>query len=280
MPAAAVPRPVVDPRTGLRADGGPEPDRLALLGTLQEAFAAAVLATDPGAPVPACGDWTARELVVHLAGVHHWAAGMAAGDDTRAEDLPVPDGGPEALADLYGRHAAELRAVLAAVGPAARASTLVGDGPVGDGPASFWRRRQVHETLVHLHDLHAARLGSGPAVVTGDALPVAPEVWADCVDEIVTMFQPRQVRLGRMAPLPEPVRLVAADLGWSWTLGAHDGGSPDDEAGRRRPAATLSAPAHGLALLLWGRLDPAGAGATVDGDDAVVRRALGAPVVP
>ncbi|MEL7974533.1 maleylpyruvate isomerase N-terminal domain-containing protein [Isoptericola sp. F-RaC21] len=277
--SSALPRPAVDPRTGRRTDGGPEPDRLALLARLQDEFAAAVPDVAPDALVPACGDWRAAELVLHLAGVHHWAAGMAVGDPSRDEDLPAPDTtGPGdatgALAGLYRRHAADLRATLAAAGPDGPARTLL-----GDGPASFWWRRQSHETLVHLHDLHAARLGSGPAALA--AVAVAPETWGDGVDEVVTMFQPRQVRLGRMAPPADRLRVVASDLGWSWTLGAPGAG---DDAGRPGggddPDATLTATAQRLDLLLWGRLTPSEAGAVVDGDPDAARRVLAAPLVP
>ncbi|MFD6175811.1 MULTISPECIES: maleylpyruvate isomerase family mycothiol-dependent enzyme [unclassified Isoptericola] len=268
--AAPTPRPEVDPRTGRRTDGGPEPDRLALLGGLQSEFAAAVVAVDPDALVPACGDWRARELVVHLAGVHHWAAGMAVGDPSRSEDLTAPDlagpdGGAAALAALYRHHAAALLAALEDAGPDGAALTLV-----GDGPASFWWRRQGHETLVHLHDLHAARAGSGPAAL--GAVDVEPGVWGDAVDEVVTMVQPRQVRLGRMTPLADALRLEASDLGWSWTVGAGSAGAAPD--------AVVRAPARGLALLLWGRLTLAEAGAVVEGDAAAARRVLDAPLVP
>ncbi|MEU2199050.1 maleylpyruvate isomerase N-terminal domain-containing protein [Isoptericola sp. NPDC019482] len=272
-PAAARPRPVVDPSTGRRVDGGPEPDRLALLARLQGEFAAAVPGMTPAARVPACGEWRASELVLHLAGVHHWASGMALGDPSRDEDLPAPDatgpdGGAAALAELYARHAARLRAALDGAGPDGMALTLL-----GDGPASFWWRRQVHETLVHLHDLHAARLGSGPAALA--AVDAPAEVWADGVDEVVTMFQPRQVRLGRMAPLTDRLRVVASDLGWSWTLG----GAPD--VGLDAAAdATLTATARGLDLLLWGRLTPEEAGAVVEGDRGAALRVLAGPLVP
>ena len=189
---------------------------------------------------------------------------MAVGDPSRDEDLPAPDAtGPDALAALYRGHAAVLRATLAAAGPDGAARTLL-----GDGPASFWWRRQTHETLVHLHDLHAARLGSGPDAL--DAVAVAPEVWGDGVDELVTVFQPRQVRLGRMAPPTDRLRVVASDLGWSWTIG------PTDAA----TGATLTAPAQRLDLLLWGRLTPEEAGAVVEGDVDAARRVLAGPLVP
>jgi uncharacterized protein (TIGR03083 family) len=263
--AVPTPRPEVDPRSGRRTDGGPEPDRLTLLARLQDEFAAAVPGVDPDARVPACGDWRARELVVHLAGVHHWAAGMAQGDTSRSEDLAEPDGGAPALAALYRRHAAALLAALEVAGPDGAAVTLV-----GDGPASFWWRRQGYETLVHLHDLHAARAGSGAAAL--GAVDVGPDVWADAVDEAVTLFQPRQVRLGRMAPLADVLRLEASDLAWSWTLGAGEPGAA--------PGAVVRGPARGLALLLWGRLSLAEAGAVVEGDEAAARRVLDAPLVP
>jgi len=270
VPPGAPAQPVVDPRTGRRAGGGgAEPERLSLLVILQDEFAATVPHVSPGARVPACGDWRARELVLHLAGIHRWAAGMAVGDPSRDEDrpetdLPGPCDDAAALAALYARHAADLRATLESAGPDGPACTLL-----GDGPASFWWRRQCHETLVHLHDLHAARLGSGPDALA--AVAVAPAVWGDGVDEVLRMFHPRQVRLGRTAPPADRVRLVAADLGWTWTLG----GADDDP-----PAATLSATAQRLDLLLWGRLTPGEAGAVVDGDGDAVTRVLAGALVP
>lgn len=263
-----VPRPVVDPRSGRRSDGGRELDHLSSLAGLQEAFAAEAAQADPGAPVPACGRWFVRDLVLHLAGVHHWAAGMAVGDTSRSEELQTPG---DDLADLYLTHAAELRATLGAAGHDGPARTLL-----GAGPASFWRRRQVHETLVHLHDLRAAAAGSGTAALRERPDPVSPEVWADGVDEVVTMIQPRQVRLGRMPSLARPVRLHATELGWSWTLGGHE----DGRDGSDEPAATLSADARGLALVVWRRLGPSEVGAEIDGDAAAVHQALAARIVP
>lgn len=125
-------------------------DHLALLSRLQDAFLADVRDADPGAPVPACGDWRVRDLVEHVGSVHHWAAAQA----RRRPETPLEDG-PFDLAPLYAEHAAELRTTLAALDPDAPAWTLLAP----DDPAStvrFWHRRQTHETLVHLHDLRAA----------------------------------------------------------------------------------------------------------------------------
>jgi hypothetical protein len=254
----------VDPATGLRTDGGPDLDHLALLAALQEAFAAGTRTADPAARVPACGRWRVRNLVEHLGRIHHWAAGQA----RREQETPLGRG-PFDLVPFYTAQAAELHGTLVALGPDADAWTLT-----GRGPATFWWRRQLHETLVHLHDLRAAALGSGVAVGAQDPVGVDAEVWADGVDEVVTMFQPRQVRLGRMASLDRTVALHATDVGRVWMLGAHDDTDPG------APATTVHAPARELDLLLWRRLSPDDAGATVTGDRDALEAALAEPIVP
>ena len=159
------------------------------------------------------------------------------------------------LEDLYATCAAELRDTLTELGPDTVAWTLV-----ENGPASFWHRRQTHETLVHLWDLRTAG---------GLSLSVDPGIWADTVDEVVTVMQPRQERMGRMEPLPAPVGLVADDAERSWSLGGSDA-----------PSVTVTGPAEALALLLWGRTTPADRRLTVDGDAAALDDALGRRLTP
>ncbi len=219
-------------------------DYLPLLAELQEEFAAGIEEISDDAPVPSCGDWTVRDLAEHLASVHHWAAAMARDEDVERLPRHPPD-----LSERYAACAAELRETLAALPSDAPGRTF--DGP---GPASFWRRRQVHETLVHLHDLR------------GEVPAVAAEVWADAVDEVVTVFYPRQVRLERIAPLPVAVRLVAIDAGQEWVLGEGD------------PVATIEGSAQALTLLLWGRLGLDAV--TVTGDAAAAERALTTAITP
>ena len=161
------------------------------------------------------------------------------------------------LEELYRDHAGELRDTLVELGPDAIGSTLL-----GRGPASFWRRRQLHETLVHLWDLRAAG---------GLGLDVRPEVWADTVDEVVTVMQPRQVSRGRMPRLPSAIELVASDVDRTWRLDTADDG----------PAVVqVRAPAAVLALLLWGRRSPDDADVEVTGDRDVLLAALAEPITP
>lgn len=221
-------------------------DYVPLLGDLQRRFHSSIPA-DLDVAVPTCGDWTAKELVQHLADVHRWAAGMARGVNEWQEG---PDHG---LATYYEACAAMLRDTLAEVGPDARAETLI-----GPGPASFWHRRQVHETLIHLYDLRT------PLALEVDG--VAAALWADGVEEVISMFYPRQVRLGRTDPVPHPVQFVASDVPSTWTLGEGP------------PVATVTASARELDLFLWGRIGLAHV--TTAGDDAKLAETLRTKLTP
>jgi hypothetical protein len=191
---------------------------------------------------------------------------MAMGVDLEGADASRPRG-REAVVAFYTWAARHLVDTLGSLAPEATGLTL--DGP---GPAAFWRRRQLHETLVHLVDLRVAG-GAALAAAAGDQ---APDVWADTVDEVVTVMQPRQERLGRMEPLDAPVVLVAQDAGSAgrrWTLGAQG-------ASAAVQAVAVHGPAWALALLLWRRVSPGDAAFTLDGDHRVLDDALGRALVP
>jgi uncharacterized protein (TIGR03083 family) len=244
------PMPTPDPRAVRPATA-----LLDRLADVQDAFAALLDTADPDAPVAACAPWTVTDLALHLGGVHRWAAAMARGVDRDDQD-PVEPRDPVALRAFYREQAAALRGTLHAIGPDAPAITL--DGP---GPASFWHRRQVHETLVHLHDL-------------ADALDVPhpvddPALWADTVDEVLTVMAPRQVRLGRIAAVERPVRIAATDAGRSWVLGGGDAAS-----------AEVAGDARTLALLLWGRTGADDPALTVTGPRADLDAALARALTP
>lgn len=230
---------------------------LELLTRLQASFLDLARVAEPAAPVPSCGHWTVADLVGHLAEIHHWAAGMARDERAQKPMPPTAD-----RAQQYGEAAAELHTTLAALGPDATSRILDGITPDGRGPASFWACRQVHETLIHLHDL-AAAAGRAPA-----AQP--PTVWADAVDEVVTVMYPRQIALGRTTPVHPAVTLVADDAGARWLLG------------EGTPVARVTGAARSLALLLWKRRELPGPGPALEvtGDFTAVTSALGRPLVP
>lgn len=221
-------------------------DFLPLLADLQQRFHASIPA-DLDVAIPTCGDWTAQELVQHLADVHRWAAGMARGVNEWQE------GPAEHLATYYRACADLLHDTLTEVPPDAEAKTLV-----GPGPASFWHRRQVHETLIHLYDLRT------PLALETDGVPA--DIWADGVDEVVSMFYPRQVRLGRTEPVPYAIELTASDVARTWIIGEGE------------PVATVTAPARDLDLFLWGRIGLARV--SVVGDEAKLAETLGMKLTP
>ena len=232
---------------------GTAPD-LATLAALQDRFLASVAEVDAETRVPWCGRWRVRNLVVHLGRIHHWAAGQA----RRRQETPLGRG-PFVLDAFYAQQAAELRDTLAALDPDAPAWTL-DDSEV----VRFWHRRQVHETLVHLWDLRTAG---------GLPLDVPPALWADTVDEVVTVMHPRQVRMGRVGAPPGRVALVAADAGRTWLLHA----VPDAPTA---PVAEVSGPARSLALFAWGRLAVDDPTLKVTGDLEVLATALAAGLTP
>ncbi|MFE6649371.1 maleylpyruvate isomerase family mycothiol-dependent enzyme [Nocardioides sp. NPDC057772] len=231
-------------------------DYFVILGELQSEFAAALKQADPDLPVPSCGDWSVGDLADHLAGVHHWAAAMARDED----EVPLPV--PLDLVATYQEQAAELRETLSALGPGATGRILNGLSDDGLGPVSFWFRRQVHETLVHLWDIRSA-LGLAAPEVT-------PELWADAVDEVLTVMYPRQIALKRTRKVVTRIELSAIDVDQSWAIGAPNAVQKVSVAGSARD----------LALLLWGRTPPTAAELTVTGDEAALAEALSRAIVP
>ena len=204
-------------------------DWLCLLRTQTDRFADVVGRGDLDAPVTFCPGWSLRDLVDHLGAVHRWAAhAIVTGD-------PVLDAEPaeaerSALIDWYRRQATDLIDVLASRPAGSPAWTLDERDPT----VGFWLRRQVHETAIHAWD--AAESG-------GETPAIEPLLAWDGVHEVVEVLYPRQVRLGRVAPLARAVRLVATDVSGSVTIGSG-------------AASELRESAEVLLRLLWRRVDP------------------------
>jgi uncharacterized protein (TIGR03083 family) len=105
------------------------------------------------------------------------------------------------------------------------------------------------ETVVHRWDAERA---------VGEPQPIDPSLAADGVAEVVDLMMPRQVKLGRIPPLPTTVLLRATDSADDWVLG--DG----------EPTAEVAAAAETLLLLLWHRVDPADPRVRITGEAAGV----------
>ena len=235
-------------------------DQLALLRDRQLRFLAAIPQVDAATPVPWCGRWRVRNLVEHLARIHHWAAAQA----RRRQEAPLGKG-PFELVEFYAANADELYETLTELDPDARAWTLLDQGVPPEqqrGTVAFWHRRQALETLVHLWDLR-----------TAGGLDYEPgqDAWLDCLDEVVTVMHPRQLRLNRIEPPVVRVRFQATDAAAEFVLA----GSPVEGDEVR-----LAGPIRSLALLSWGRLAADDPSLSVSGDADALATVLAAGLTP
>lgn len=199
------------------------------------------------ASVPTCPGWTVRDLLLHVGGIHRWAATVV-GDARPAPidiDQPydivdvLPD--DEQLLDWYRTGHAELVHTLEKA-PTDLACWAFLPAP---SPLEFWARRQTHETTVHRVDADSA---TGP----GTSAPVGAEVAADGVDELLTCFvSGRSRRLRSSTDRTLGVHAVDVDVRWLVRIGS---GMPHAE--RVTEFATdcsVAGPAPRLYLALWNR---------------------------
>jgi uncharacterized protein (TIGR03083 family) len=222
------------------------------------AFVDIVRSSDAAAPVPACPRWHLADLGRHLGSVHRWALGAIR--TGQPGELPYGPTDHVALVAWLSEGADALVHALRTTSPQAPTWTF---GPPPH-QVSFWGRRQAHETAVHLVDAQQAA-----------GLPVRMDsrLAADGVDEVVTMFFPRQVRLARIPPLARGLRVVLSDAPSASFVLAGDGTDPDAPS-----AATVTGPAVDVLLALWGRGDLDDL--DIDGDRDLAASVLVAGITP
>lgn len=215
-------------------------------------------ATD--ARVPGCPDWTADDLLWHLAEVQwFWGTIVREGvgpDGTEARKPARPDS-RSALMAFYLSASGDLGKTLASASPQAPAWTWSDDHTVG-----FIIRRQAHEALIHRVD---AELTAGERRSLMD-----PVLSADGVDEALRiMYGGDLPAWGTFAADDTAtLRIKAIDTGDSWflTLGRFSGTDPEDGKSYDEPgvdvagadrggaaAATISGSADDLDCWLWQR---------------------------
>jgi uncharacterized protein (TIGR03083 family) len=227
-------------------------------------MATAVSGADPDGTVPTCPDWTVRDLVRHMGGVHRWATGFVRGRTEPVDaDLDEVVGTWPAdadLADWLAQGCADLVAALATAPDDLQCWTFL----PAPSPRAMWARRQAHETAIHRVD---AQLAVGHPVS-----PWAPAFAADGVDELLSLFVPRRSTTLRADP-PVTLAVDCADVDTSWLLrldghGVSTTRAAHDDAGGA--ACTVSGKAGDLYLALWNR---AGAdGLTITGERAVLQQ--------
>lgn len=218
-----------------------------------------IIATaDLAREVPSCPGWTLLDLALHTGSTHRWAYEVVLSGTSM--EFSLADVDQRDLALWLADGAAQLLYLLRNTDQEAPAWTF------GSMPhlVSFWTRRQAHETSMHLADARQA-LGLSTNI---DAV-----LAADGVDEVVSMFYPRQVRLGRTDPLIPGVRLVLEENPGVVYLLAGDGSDPEAPAG-----ALITGTAERVLLALWGR---ASIGELrISGDHAVAQKAFASAITP
>lgn len=215
-------------------------------------------AGDLHAPVPTCGDWRLLDLAHHLGGIHRWARTAVVEGRAGSEETADPPSERAALVDWFTDGSSALLDALGAAGPDAPCWTF---GPEPHR-AGFWFRRQAHETTVHAYDAELSQ---------GRPAPIPADLALDGVDEVVTMFLPRQIRLGRTVVPAARLALVGDD------------GARREVAGPGAPEsadAVVGGPSEALYLLIWRRIGLDDPRVVVDGDRAAAAAVLGSGLAP
>ncbi len=236
------------------------PDHLSQLDRATDRFARVLAEGDLDAPVPPCPGWRLADLGAHLGEIHQWAdhAVVAGNPDAVLSPAPSDRAG---LVEWYRQSAQALLGTLQQTDPATPAW---GFGPK-PRTAAFWFRRQAHEATLHLWDAVASQ---------GERLPVDGELAEDGIDEVVTVFFPRQVRLGRIPALEHSLALAGGDRRW---VLAGDGSARPPQA---TVEATVGGPAEALLLLVWGRIGLDDPRLSLTGDRDAALAVLSAGLTP
>lgn len=263
-------------------------DAVTIIREESERAVAALTAADPAQQVPTCPDWTADDLLWHLAEVHEfWAAILSSGATTEEEVRAIEEGTaprPEGREGLLERRAAATDALLAQL--TARAD---------HEPAWFWysqaqgvgatRRMQTHEASIHRVDaeLTAAHpVTPIPAPLAADGLAhVLDVMWPARMEWLPDWAESSPVALVEIAPEDGSLQLLEISR-WSATRprdgeeveGVFGRRPASDAASRDLPRARVTGSPLALDLWAWGRaqaLEHLAGGAekvSIQGDDA------------
>jgi uncharacterized protein (TIGR03083 family) len=203
-------------------------------------FVAALERGPLSAPVPSCPGWDLRALGAHLAFVHRWAtAALLTATSPPRDEIPDAPDDPAALAPWVAAGGEALLDALTRVPP---------DAPTwhpfpAPQNAGVWRRRQLHELVVHRWDAQDA---------SGDTDPIDPVVAADGIDEYFSMMLPRRIiRDGGELPRSS-LHVHCTDAAGEWLV-VSDGRELVVRREHAKGDAALRGAAEPLLLSLWGR---------------------------
>lgn len=235
-------------------------DALSQLDADMERFLRLLAGADLTKKVPTCPDWDLAALGNHLGGVYRFAA--TAVNEKRECRPPAGPADHAAAARWITDSAQALLDALSRHDRQERCWTMAPPETV-----DFWIRRMVHETVMHQWDAEKSQGIEGH---------IEPDIAADGIHEVVTMFFPRQVRLSRTRSLDVAVRLEIDDVETADLVLAGDGVRPHHEA----VDATVRGGAEDILLVLWKRRSLDDTGVRISGDSRAAERVLSAALTP
>ncbi|MBB5831040.1 maleylpyruvate isomerase family mycothiol-dependent enzyme [Brachybacterium aquaticum] len=242
-------------------------DALDIIRTETERSVAALAAASPDQQVPTCPDWTADDLLWHIAEVHEFWAAILAGPVTDTEQAQAIEEGkdprPEGREGLLARRQEATASLLSQL-----------EAHDDEDPAWFWysarqgvgitRRMQTHEATIHRVD---AELTAGrpvtpiPADVAADGIAHVLEVmWPAGFEWIPDWAEIRPVAVAEIRAGDGDGRLLEISR-WSGTR-PRDGQEFDAPVARLLedpaqagdlPRAVVTGSAQALDLWAWGR---------------------------
>jgi uncharacterized protein (TIGR03083 family) len=221
---------------------------------------------DQDMPIPTCPDWTLRQLGTHVGRAHRWAAETVSTRSAQfIEFRSVPDGKSPAGA------AAQAGWLTAGASRLVDAVRTAGDAQVWAfttlAPASFWARRMVHETLVHLADVQLA---------TGEVTEIPADLAADAIDEWLTVMSPLNNGgndLASILPAGAAIGVQVTDPECAWQA-VHSADGVRVAPGPGTGDVTLAGQAADVLLVLMRRMPATSPTVRVSGQAALLDRWL------
>jgi len=190
------------------------------------------------AQIPACPDWTVRDLAAHLGGVHEYVCKVIATGPGRRQHGTISGD----VADWYAARADTMLRLLADLDPDQQCWTH----QQGNERVAYWCRRQAHEVAMHRAD---ARFAVGEKPVYDADLAV------DGIGEMLDLWMPRLSAQGHPPTLTATLRLRRIDGPNSWLLIPDPTGPPQTMGPTHAEPATaeISGTASELLFRLWNR---------------------------
>ncbi len=225
-------------------------------------FREVLAACDPEARVPSCPDWSAADLLWHLATVQRWWAEVATARPAKPEEVePTRPETYDGMLAAFDEWSADLALVLESADPADEAWNWSADHTIG-----FLQRRQAHEALIHRVDAEQA---------AGLTSEVDATLASDGAHEVLDVMFGGCPPWGTWTPGEGLVRVDATDTGEEFWIrfGIFSGTNPEsgtsyadeedfhvvappDDA-EVEPDVVIDGPAAALDLWLWSRGDDA-----------------------